>query len=333
MTSMRQGDDNTVPLVDRGMRTGVVVRIILLALVLVAAAIAFVVFKNSLDNEIVLGALGILAMVGIFFLVSALIGFIEVMPQSQSDSLARSLLDSHPDGTLITDDKSRIVYANAAYGRLTGATRAVDVQTLEALLSRNRESNEALYRLVNSLREGKDSHEEFRLLKPLGPMGTTGSGAHWYRLKARLVPEEEGSSRKLYVWQITDITSERDDQERFFKELQNAIDYLDHAPAGFFSAGKKGEIFYINATLAEWLGIDLAKFVPGSLTIRDIMAGEGLAQVQSVQAEPGQKRTETLDLDLRQVSGQILPVRLVHQVSSMRDGAPGESRTLSLIHI
>ncbi|MGO7565535.1 hypothetical protein ACC754_41855, partial [Rhizobium johnstonii] len=63
----------------------------------------------------------------------------------------------------------------------------------------------------------------------------------------------------------------------FFKELQNAIDYLDHAPAGFFSSGRKGEIFYLNATLAEWLGLDLTNFVPGSMTIGDVVAGEGLA--------------------------------------------------------
>ncbi len=91
------------------------------------------------------------------------------------------------------------------------------------------------------------------------------------------MPPEQGSGKALHIWQITDITSERDDQERFFKELQNAIDYLDHAPAGFFSAGRKGEIFYLNATLAEWLGFDLTKFTPGSMTVGDLVAGEGLA--------------------------------------------------------
>ncbi len=127
-----------MPLVDRGVRSGTVLRIILLALVLVAAAARFVVFKDQLDNETVLGGLGILAMVGIFFLVSSIIGFVEVMPQTQSDSLARSFLNSHPDGTLITDEKGRIIYANAAYGRLTGAAKATEVQSLETLLSRNR---------------------------------------------------------------------------------------------------------------------------------------------------------------------------------------------------
>lgn len=328
MTKSRQVDDYNAPLVDRGGRSGTAIRIILLAIVLIAAAAAFVFFKDSLGNELVLGGLGVLAMVGIFFLVSSVIGFIEVMPQRQSDSLARAFLNGHPDGTLITDEKGRIVYANAAYGALTGARKATEVQTLETLLSRHRESNEALYRLVNGLREGREGREEFRLLRAVGP--GSNAGAHWYRLKARLLKPEEGDSKPLQIWQITDITAEREDQERFFKELQNAIDYLDHAPAGFFSAGRKGEIFYLNATLAEWLGLDLTKFMPGSMNIGDLVAGEGLALIQSVQAEPGLKKTVTLDLDLRKSNGQSLPVQIIHRVTSMRDGAPGESRTIVL---
>jgi two-component system cell cycle sensor histidine kinase/response regulator CckA len=329
MTKSQPAGSYDAPLVDRGNRGGTVLRLLLLALVLVGVSIAFVVFKNSMDNELVLGVLGVLAMVGIFFIVSSIIGLVEVMPQSRSDAFAASYLGSHPDGILITDERGRIVYANAAYGRLTGATKAANAQSLEALLSKNREATEALYRLTAALREGRESHEEFRLLKPLGRASGNGSGAHWYRLKARILATP-GARNPFDVWQIADITSEREDQERFFRELQNAIDYLDHAPAGFFSAGKKGEIFYLNATLAEWLGLDLTKFAPASMTIADMVAGEGMALIQSVQAGPGQTRTETLDLDLRRANGQSLPVRLVHSVSSMRDGAPGESRTIVL---
>ena len=66
------------------------------------------------------------------------------------------------------------------------------------------------------------------------------------------------------------------------------------------------------------------------MTIAELLAGEGLALVQSVQAEPGQQRTETLDLDLRKTNGRSLPVRLVHRVSATGDGAPGDSRTIVL---
>ena len=65
-------------------------------------------------------------------------------------------------------------------------------------------------------------------------------------------------------WLIADITREREHQENIFQELQNAIDYLDHAPAGFFSLEPDGRIRYLNATLAEWIGIDLAEFEPGA---------------------------------------------------------------------
>ncbi|OCP03447.1 MULTISPECIES: PAS domain-containing sensor histidine kinase [unclassified Ensifer] len=328
MTKLRQSGDYQMPVVDRGVRPGTVLRIVLLAIVLTVSAIAFVIFKNEMENEIVLGILGVLAMVGIFFLVSSVIGFIEVMPQSRPDELARAFLDAHEDGTIVTDRKGRIIYANAAYGALTGAKNAAGIQSLETILSRNREATEAIYRLTNGLHEGKQGHEEFRLLKPLATSASSGSGAHWFRLKARVLPLEDSERNPLYLWQIADITAERDDQERFFKELQNAIDYLDHAPAGFFSAGRKGEIFYINATLADWLGIDLTKFQPGSISIGDLVAGEGLTLVQAVQAEPGLKKTKMLDLDLRKLNGQSLPVRLIHRVSSTRDGAPGESRTI-----
>ncbi len=332
MTKLQPGGNYETPLVDRGTRGGTVLKIVLLALVLIAVAIAFVVFQQALDNQVVLGLLGVLAMVGIFFIVSSLIGLVEVMPQSRSDELARAFLANHPDGILITDSKGRIVYANAAYGKMTGATRSSNVQSLETLLSKTRESTEALYRLTTALREGSEGHEEFRLLQPLGRIASNAASAHWYRLKAGLLAAAEGGSRRrqLDIWQITEITSEREDQERFFRELQNAIDYLDHAPVGFFSAGKKGELFYLNATLAEWLGLDLTKFVPRSLSIDDLVAGEGMALIQSVQPAPGQTRTETLDLDLRRTNGQSLPVRLIHSVSSMRDGAPGESRSVVL---
>ncbi|MBL0371376.1 response regulator [Rhizobium sp. KVB221] len=329
MTKLNEANNHLKPVVENSQRPGTVLRLVLLAVVLLATAAAFVWFRDQLENEIVLGILGVLAMAGIFFLVSAVIGFVEVMPQNRTDTVARAVLNSHPDGSLITDRKGRIVYANAAYGRLTGAEQVGPV-SLEHLLSRNRESTEAVYRLTNGLMEGKSGYEEFRLPRPLGQSDNQGQPAWWYRLKARPLTIEEEPGGPFFIWQISDITAERGEQEKFFRELQNAIDYLDHAPAGFFSAGRKGEIFYVNATLADWLGIDLTKFEPGSMMIRDICAGEGLTRLETIHPEPGQKRTETLDLDFRKANGQSLPVRIVHRVSAAKDGAPGESRTIVL---
>ncbi|MGN6549631.1 MAG: cell cycle histidine kinase CckA [Pararhizobium sp.] len=318
------------PIVDRGSKPHAVVRLIVLAVILIASASAFVAFKDRLDGDLVLGVLGVLAMMGIFFIVSSVIGFIQVLPGSQTDPMARAFLDGHPEGTLITDRKERVIYANHAYGVLTGASSAKDVQPIEAILSRFKESTEAVYRLSNALRDGREGQEEFRLLRPLNPGLGGGAGPRWYRLRARLLSAEGMAEGALHAWQLSDITTEREDQERFFKELQHAIDYLDHAPAGFFSAGRRGEIFYLNATLADWLGIDLTQFRPGSIAIADLVAGEGIALIDSVHAEPGLRRTASIDLDMLKTNGQSLPVTLLHSVSAARDGAPGESRTIVL---
>ena len=139
-----------------------------------------------------------------------------------------------------------------------------------------------------------------------------------------------GQRQPLLAWQLTDISRERAEQERFFLDLQKAIDHLDHAPAGFFSADQEGRVTYINATLAEWLGIDLANFTPGATTLPEIVAGDGMALIRSVKADPGTTRNAVIDLDLATMTGEALPVRFMHRVSASRDGTAGPSRTIVL---
>lgn len=331
MARKNQSDSSyPTPVIDRHSKPGTVIRLIVLAVVLVVAAVAFVYLEDRLDPNFGLGLLGILAMVGIFYLVSTFIGFVQIMPRAGGDVLSRLFIDGHPEGTVVTDKKGRVVYANRTYAALTGASSPNDVLSIEAIFSRDNQAAEAVYRLTNQIREGKEGQEEFRLLNGLGDKAESPVGPRWYRLRARLLDLGSGAE-KLQAWQLSDITAEREDQERFFKELQHAIDYLDHAPAGFLSTGDNGDVAYINATLADWIGLDLTAFSPGTIALRDLIAGEGMALIESVQAAPGLNKTATLDLDMRRKDGKNLPVRLVHRVSATHDGAPGESRTIVLM--
>ena len=80
--------------------------------------------------------------------------------------------------------------------------------------------------------------------------------------------------------------------------MQPAIDYLDHAPAGFFSAEPEGRIVYLNATLAEWLGIDLARFEPGTaLSLHDIVRGDERGAARAAAREQSQAARAIIDLD------------------------------------
>ena len=324
------GGSYPTPMIDRHSRPGTIIRLIVLAIVLVVAAIAFVFLEGRVNTNFGLGLLGILSMIGIFYLVSTFIGFVQIIPRAGGDELSRLFIDGHPEGTVVTDRKGCVVYANRTYATLTGAASPNDILSIEALLSKDNQAAEAVYRLTNQVREGKEGQEEFRLLSPLDRNGGTTAGPRWYRLRARLLDLGSGGET-LQVWQLSDISDEREDQERFFKELQHAIDYLDHAPAGFLSTGENGEVAYINATLADWIGLDLTAFSPGSIVLKDLIAGEGMALIESVQAAPGLNKTATLDLDMLRRDGKSLPVRLVHRVSAAQDGAPGESRTIVLM--
>ncbi len=112
--------------------------------------------------------------------------------------------------------------------------------------------------------------------------------------------------------------------------MQHAIDYLDHAPAGFFSVNAAGDVVYLNATLANWLDQDLAQVGSGGLKLTDLVAGDGAALLTTLRAAAGAIKTEVLDLDLKTRSGRTLPVRLFHKLAFGPDGTPGASRTLVL---
>ena len=133
---------------------------------------------------------------------------------------------------------------------------------------------------------------------------------------------------KYAVWSIADITRDRERQEDVFQELQHAIEYLDHAPCGFFSVNPAGDIVYVNATLANWLDHDLAEIGSGGLKLTDIVSGDGAALLTSIVPVPGEVKTEVFDIDLRMRGGKTMPVRLYHKLAFGADGAPGASRTL-----
>ena len=144
----------------------------------------------------------------------------------------------------------------------------------------------------------------------------------------RVRPLGAGKRSRYAVWSISDITRDRERQEDVFQELQHAIEYLDHAPCGFFSVNPAGDVVYVNATLANWLDHDLAEIGNGGLKLADIVSGDGASLLTSIVAVPGEVKTEVFDIDLRMRSGKTMPVRLYHKLAFGADGAPGASRTL-----
>jgi two-component system cell cycle sensor histidine kinase/response regulator CckA len=298
----------------------------LLVLLLLSAASSYLVLPESAARIAVLACLGILSTVGVVALFAGAAGILGPSRPGDDHALddagrAQALLSTLSEGVLVTGADGTPLWANAAFQKLSGAATESDLHTVERLFSDNPDASEAVYRLSLAADQRRRASEEIRMP---GGIGGRAGGARWYRVRVNPLGESDGRTG----WLIADITREREHQENIFQELQNAIDYLDHAPAGFFSLEPDGRIRYLNATLAEWIGIDLAEFEPGAAHIRDIVSVEGLSVIQA--ASPTRSEAEALDVDLVRTDGTRLPVRLLHRVPVAPDGAVGASRTLVL---
>ena len=314
--------DAPLSAVDRTERAGSPVLVLVIAVLLVAAAASYSFLPQEQAGRFTLGLLAILAIVGLSSLFFYAVGVLQFAGQAARNDLTKLIADSGSEGLLVTETNARVLYANETYLAMSGAADATQIRPVERLFSGPAEISEAVYRLAQAARDHRKAAEEIRLSPALDGVSEVG----WYRVKVR--PLDRAGRKRAVLWTVADVTRERERHENVFQELQHAIDFLDHAPAGFFSADPDGRLSYLNATLAEWLDYDLAQVGSGGLTLGDIMAGDGAAMLAAVPGAPSEVKTEQFDVDLKRRGGQSLPVRLLHRIAFAEDRVPGPSRTL-----
>jgi two-component system cell cycle sensor histidine kinase/response regulator CckA len=322
MTADTDNDPSPEPFAhEPARRGGSIVLVLLVAAGIVAVAVALMTIGRAQAQPYILGLLALLAMVGLFNLFAFAAGIIRFADRAADDPVMGRIANDAYDGLAVTDPRGHVVYSNAAYLQLTGAATALDARPVERVFIGNPDVSEAVFRLLKAAREGKRQQEEVRIA------GTDGSHGRWLRMRVRPLGQSKREA-KFAVWSIADITRDRERQEDVFQELQHAIEYLDHAPCGFFSVNSAGELVYVNATLANWLDHDLAEIGSGGLKLTDIVSGDGAALLTSIVPVPGEVKTEVFDIDLRMRGGKTMPVRLYHKLAFGADGVAGASRTL-----
>jgi two-component system, cell cycle sensor histidine kinase and response regulator CckA len=311
---------------ERSERRGSIALVLLVAAGLIAAAAGLMLVGRNQAGSYVIFLLAILGMIGVFSLFALAAGVLRISARETSDSVLEHVLERAQEGIVVTDGNGRVLYANAAYRAFSGAIGTHDIRPIERVFVGDPDVSETVYRLLKASRDRRQLQEEVRI------PAVRGEPARWLRLRVRPLEaaNDPARTRKASVWTVADVTRDRERQENVFQELQHAIDYLDHAPAGFFSMDANGEIGYVNATLAGWLGYDLAQVGSGGLRLADLLPGDGAALLTALPAHPGEVKTEILDLDLRRRDGRPFPVRLYHKVAFTADATPGASRTLVL---
>lgn len=289
---------------------------------LAGTAAAFSLLPNEGGLNALILLLALFAIAGMCASFAFAAGLLQISRPASGNDVTKHICTGTTEGLIVTNASGKILYANNTYLTLAGARSLASVRGVERLFSGSPDTSEAIYRLAQAARTGKASVEEVRLSPPLNGEGE----AHWYKIKVG--PLALGAERTC-LWSVADVTREREGQENVFQELRHAIDFLDHAPAGFFSCRHNGEVGYMNATLASWLGYDPPEASSGRLKLADFVAGGG-GPLTGATGKAGEVSTGQFDLNLKRHNDQNLPVRLLHSVTFGVDGRPLPSRTLVL---
>jgi two-component system cell cycle sensor histidine kinase/response regulator CckA len=330
MVQMPLEDDSYPdPLLSRARSPSGLWRVVVLAGAFIIVAVVLSTFSSQIPPDAILLVLGILAVIGVFCLFALAAGLFRMSPGEEARTLSRAIVDSLPYGAVVADREGKISYVNAQYGAFVGGMSNGVPVGVPRLFAGQSEAAESIYRLSRAARDGRSAVEDIRLVGGLGGSAGGAPRPYWYRVAVRVLPPVDGGANQV-LWTVEDTTRDRERQDNAFIELQRAIDYLDHAPAGFFSADAEGRVQYINSTLADWLGYDLAEFPSDTMTLADLVRGDGASLLMRGGRAGGELRTEVIDIDLVRRNGTIVPVRLLHRAARLADGELGETRTLVL---
>ncbi len=321
------------PAADIPSRDGSVGLVILLAAALAIAAVGLAMVSRDIAEPFVLAILAGLAVIGVFCLFAGAVGILYFGQRHGRNDITKAFVDNLPQGALIADGSGRVLYANEAYRSLLGLDPEAAVPSPDRAFGGNPHLAEPIFRLARAAQQGRALKEEFRLPPPGESEEEDASiTPRWFRISVQPMPPDPRSGRKgaLTVWQVDEVTQDRAREEASFAKVQAAIANLDSAPAGFFTADADGNIEYLNATLAQWLGLDLSEVANRPLKLARIMSQDSAALIaRSGRAGSVHGATRRFDIDLVKADGTSLPVRILHRLPRGGSGALALSLVLA----
>lgn len=224
--------------------------------------------------------LSLLAAIGLFALIIFAAGIVEF--RNSVDATQVSILDDLPEALVMTDAQGTVLTANKAYQAFLSGSEASPL----SILQQWGVPSQTIYRLYHGALKGQVVREEVRLSKKLFSNAKNIENSYWYLLETVLMGE-----KNRILWRVMDVSGEREHQEQYFRNLQEAINHLDLAPAGFISCNGQGKLIYINATFASLAACDLSTFVAGEINFSDLFIPRDAARIDDCLA---QKQNEKL---------------------------------------
>ncbi|MGI9403795.1 MAG: ATP-binding protein, partial [Hyphomicrobium sp.] len=288
-----------------------------LAAVLAAGGAVLAVAASGTGQPLLMTLIAMLAIVGLFFLFAIGAGYVRLTERQPLAELVKTVTDRLDTGVMIASRDGVAIYANGTLETIVGHSNIDSLRPLEELFTGEPQANAALYRLTRAAERGEPLSEEFRLKRTAEGV----RAARTMRISVRPLDAKPHSRKTgpLIVWNIADITREREQEAARLARLESQLGYFDSAPLGLASVSADGVLRHVNSTLAGWIGRTSRSLTEQRVTLADVVSGDGADLVARLSAR-SQEEAATLDVDLVREDGRIVPVRLFAKILPVGKG-------------
>ena len=276
---------------------------------------------ESLKNAII--ALSFLGLVWLFGVLFAPL----FRPDPEGErQFCDAFADALADPAVVVDAKGRAVYANAPYIKLASKAGVSRLVGFDVLYSGYPDFAEPVYQLGQAAKDGATASRDLRVAVGSSAPFAGADHAKWLRLA--VAPMVRNSKDGKTLWRLIDITSDRAHQEQAFSRLQFIISYFDQAPVGFFSILPSGQVDYVNATLANWLGFDLGEVQRGRLPLKELLGAEAAKIITALAPVKGGHRVDQFILPLKGRNAKAENYTLINRADFDIEGKPLPARCM-----
>ncbi|MDE2384284.1 MAG: response regulator [Alphaproteobacteria bacterium] len=296
------------------------------AALVMAALVAYAPQVAAVPTDLPHWGIAALCFLGLAWLIGALLRLMGRPNTEAERQFCDVLVDALGDPSVVVDAKGRAVYASAPYLKLASKAGASRLVGFDVLYAGYPDFAEPIYQLGQAAKAGNAATRDLRLAAGSSAPFAQPDKARWLRLAVS--PMAANGRGGTTLWRLIDITDDRAHQESAFLRLQFIISYLDQAPVGFFSTLPNGRVDYVNATLASWLGFDLADVQSGKLQLTELLGPEGAKVLGAVSPVAGSSRVDSFMLPLSGKNRQPEIFKLISRADFDADGKPLPARCM-----
>lgn len=195
---------------------------------------------------------GTLVAAEITFIIATMLGFVFqrifglYRQQGQDLALLRAVLEGSRGARLVSDPLDKTIFCNDKFEALCEGIGPPSFDTLTHIFAESDEARAGFRLLAEEARRGIAGTVELQVHKE--------GRERFYSVAALPLSEKTG----FIHWRIDDVSARRGAEHVLREEREKLIDFTDNAPVGFFSVDGSGRFVFVNATLARWLGEDIA---------------------------------------------------------------------------